>query len=107
MNPERKYVIVSNEHDRWPRGALLFWGRLTDDEKERSFGGYTTKWDKCEKYTREELEKWRGSLFLYYPFFDELEIQNDRDFRRHSEVLCTMEDLESLGYSLWNVMCLA
>lgn len=44
MNPERKYVIVSNEHDSWPRGALLFWGRRTEDEEKRSFGGYTTRW---------------------------------------------------------------
>lgn len=107
MNPERKYVIVSNGHDSWPKGALLFWGRLTEDEKERSFGGYTTRWDKCEKYTREELEKWRGNMVLNYPFFDELGISNAWEFYMHSEVLCTMEDLESLGYSLWNVVCRA
>ena len=108
MNPERKYVIVANEHDSWPRGALLFWGRLTQDDEKRSYGGYTTRWDRCEKYTREELEVWRGDHFrVHYPFFDELNITSDYDFRKYEEVLCTLEDLEKLGYSLWNVVCRA
>ena len=107
MNPDRKYVIVSNEHKSWPTGALLFWGRITEDGEKRSFGGYTTRWDKCEKYTREELEKWRGSLREHYPFFDELDIPHDFAFRKHAEVLCTLEDLEKIGYSLWSVVCRA
>lgn len=107
MKTERNFVIVSNEHDSWPRGALLFWGRLTADDEKRSYGGYTTRWDKCEKYTREELTKWRGGLVKEYPFFDELNIRSDYDFRKHAEVLCTLADLEKLGYSLWSVVCRA
>lgn len=105
MNQERKYVIVSNEHKSWPAGALLFWGRHTEDGEKRSFGGYTTRWDKCEKYTREELMQYRGGMVKEYPFFDELNITSDYDFRKHNEVLCTMEELEKIGYALWNVVC--
>lgn len=104
IDANRKYVIVSNEHTGWPRGALLFWGRLTDDCEKRSFGGYTTRWDKCERYTREELEEYRKGSEQHYPFFDELNL-NARPFLACSEVLCTLEELESIGYSVWTVIC--
>lgn len=105
--PERKYVIVATEHPTWPAGALLFWGHHTGDNEERSFGGYTTRWDKCEKYTREELIRWRGGAKEHYPFFDELDITCPLDFLKHEEVLCTLEELEKIGYSLWQVVCRA
>lgn len=101
---DRKYVIVSNEHSTWPNGALLFWGRRTEDGQERSFGGYTTRFDQCELYTREEIEKWRGELKAQYPFFDEIQPMSPRDLLKHDEVVCTLEDLQTLGYSLWNVV---
>lgn len=103
----RKYVIVCNEHRSWPTGTLLFWGEHTEDNQKRSFGGYTTRWDKCEKYTREELEKWRGAAKEHYPFFDEINPTSYNDFRKHNEVLCTMEELESIGFKLWSVVCMA
>lgn len=101
---DRKYVIVSNEHSSWPNGALLFWGHYTEDDHERSFGGYTTRFDKCERYTRDEIEKWRGGLKAEYPFFDEIRPASSHDFKKHDEVVCTLEELESLGWSLWNVV---
>lgn len=104
---ERKYVIVSNEHDAWPNGALLFWGRRTEDDQERSFGGYTTNFYQCERYTREEIEKWRGVRKAQYPFFDEVQPISRRSFKQYSEVICTLEDLESLGWKLWNVVMVA
>lgn len=104
MTKDRKYVIVSNEHSAWPNGALLFWGRRTEDSQKRSFGGYTTRFDQCELYTREEIEEWRGGLKAQYPFFDEIQPLSLSDFLKHNEVVCTLEDLKTLGYSLWNVV---
>lgn len=101
---DRKYVIVSNEHPAWPKGALLFWGRHTEDDQQRSFGGYTTRFDQCEKYTRAEIEQWRGSHRAEYPFFDEISPTCPHDFMKHNEVVCTLEELNSLGWSLWNVV---
>lgn len=101
----RNYVIVANKHRTWPSGSLLFWGRHTEDCEKRSFGGYTSRFDQCEKYTREELEKWRGSMKTQYPFFDELKITSPGDLYGHDEVLCTLEDLQSIGFSVWQVVC--
>lgn len=97
-------MIVSNEYSAYPNGALLFWGRRTEDGQKRSFGGYTTSFDQCELYTREEIEEWRDDLKAQYPFFDEICPTSPSDFRKHNEVVCTLEDLKTLGYSLWNVV---
>lgn len=102
---ERNYVIVSNEHRSWPSGSLLFWGHLTEPDEKRSFGGYTSRWDKCERYTRKELELFRGDLKKQYPFFDEIKPECMHDFKKHDEVLCTLEELESIGYKVWTVVC--
>ena len=75
----RKYVIVCNEHKAMLKDTLLFWGSLTDDNEERSFSGYTCQIDKCERYTRQELEEWRGNLKKEYPFFDELKKATDAE----------------------------
>lgn len=93
INSERKYVIVCNEHKAMLKDTLLFWGSLTDDNAKRSFGGYTCQIDKCERYTRQELEEWRGDLKKEYPFFDEL--KNATDFFRSDEVLISIDDLKN------------
>lgn len=41
---------------KWSRGQLIFWGRLTDDDEERSFGGYTNDSSQCERYSLQELK---------------------------------------------------
>lgn len=97
-----EYVIVCNEHKAILPGALLFWGRRTEDDEERSFGGYTCDIEKCERYTRAELEAWRGGLTEEYPFFDEIE---RKDFYKKNEVLITLQQLEAIGFSRWTVMC--
>lgn len=104
VNSERKYVIVCNEHKAIIKDALLFWGSLTDDSTgKRSFGGYTCQIDKCERYTRKELEKFRGDLKKEYPFFDELE--KAIDFFKKDEVLISIEDLkEKMGYREFKIM---
>lgn len=102
---DRNYVIVANRHRAWPGGSLLFWGRHTEDHEERSFGGYTSRYDQCEKYTRSELMEWRKGDKKNYPFFDELDISSPGEFGYYSEVLCTLEQLESIGFSVWTVVC--
>ena len=101
----RNYVIVANRHRTWPGGSLLFWGRHTEDHEERSFGGYTSRFNQCEKYTRAELEKWRKGDKKHYPFFDELDIGSPAEFGEYDEVLCTLEQLQSIGFSVWTVVC--
>lgn len=63
---EREYVIVSPKHSNYPfPGALVFWGGITTDDEERSFGGYTFNLDKCERYTLKEITDERSDLHLY------------------------------------------
>ena len=97
----RDYMIVCNEHKALIPGTLLFWGELTGDGAPRSFGGYTCRVDRCERYTRDELETWRGDLKKEYPFFDEI---NPTTFQRHGEGLATLEELQSIGYRFFSVM---
>lgn len=58
---ERIWVLASNKHR--DNNLLQFWGKHTLDEDERSYGGYFTNFDKCEKYTTEEKEKGFGREF--------------------------------------------
>lgn len=102
---ERKYVIVCNEHESWPSCALLFWGHRTEDAEARSFGGYTSRFDKCEHYTRDEINRWRRGAVQHYPFFDEIKPSCPHDFRKYNEVVCTLEELESIGFTVWTVIC--
>ena len=55
----RVYVIISAKHMANDRGRLIFWGSdgATKTDSKRSFGGYTCDFSKCERYTREEIEK--------------------------------------------------
>lgn len=58
MSKEREYVIVCNEHKGLFAGCLLFWGERTADGEKRSFGGYTSNLDACERYTLEEVQEY-------------------------------------------------
>lgn len=59
--------------------------------------------DLCERYTRDELEKWRGNLKEEYPFFDELKAKSD--FYRQDEILIRIWELEYiLGYRKYTVL---
>ncbi len=90
---ERDYVILSLEHST--SEYLIFWGRYSQRWEARSFGGYTRDLNKCEWYTREELEKYRGECKEHYPFFDEIDPKN---FWNQEEVLLTLDELKSLGF---------
>ena len=61
---EREYVIVSNRHKSMFPGCILFWGHHTEDDEKRSFGGYTSGLDKCERYSLEDIKN-KG---LEFPF---------------------------------------
>lgn len=84
---DREYIIVCNEHKGIFPGALLFWGHKTEDNEERSFGGYTSDIDKCEMYTLREIEE-KKYLFPVYekgmPFYD---------FKKLNDVIIKKEDL--------------
>ena len=103
VSEDRQYVIVCREHKALLSPALLFWGSLTDDDAKRSYSGYTMDIDKCERYTRDELEKWRGNLKEEYPFFDELKTKSN--FYRQDEILIRIWELEYiLGYRKYTVL---
>lgn len=53
MKTDRKYVLVSAKRTK---ETLVFWGRLTKDEDERSFGGYTSDLNSCERYSLDEVK---------------------------------------------------
>jgi hypothetical protein len=98
---ERNYVIVCNEHKPIFPGVLLFWGKLTPDDAKRSYAGYTCQFDKCERYTREELNTFRGNLKKQYPFYDEIKSVT---FFKHDEVLISIEELKKFGFREFHVM---
>ena len=103
VSEDRQYVIVCRRHKALLSPALLFWGSLTDDDAKRSYGGYTMYINKCERYTRDELEKWRGNLKEEYLFFDELKAKSD--FYRQDEILIRIWELEHiLGYRKYTVL---
>jgi len=60
----REYVIASNKHRR--DDYLEFWGRHTQNEQTRDFGGYYKDFGDCESYTLEEIKE-KG---YDYPVFD-------------------------------------
>lgn len=102
VSEDRQYVIVCREHKALLSPALLFWGSLTDDDAKRSYGGYTMDIDKCERYTRDELEKWRGNLKEEYPFFDELKAKSD--FDRQDEIHIS-GCVDCVGFWCGNCIC--
>lgn len=92
VSPEREYVIVCNEHSGIWSGCVLFWGSLTDDGAERrSFGGYTTGVDLCERYTLEEARSFSQDFVLYEPGM------SYQEFRSHRDVIIKPEQLAGLG----------
>jgi len=103
ISEDRKYVIVSNSHKAIIRNVLLFWGILTADDAARSYAGYTCCFDKCEKYTKEELENFHKGCEKELPFFEELEKKSD--FFKKSDVLISVDDLKKeLHYQKFLVM---
>lgn len=95
---QRDYVIVCNEHRGYIPGVLLFWGGFTEDGAEkRSFGGYTSDLDRCERYTLEEV-KHSG---YHFPVYDER--MTRASFKRHRDVAIKISQLSELGYAIKKV----
>lgn len=88
---ERDYVIVCTRHRCIP-GTLLFWGSYTEDEKERSFGGYTSDFNACEKYTKEEGE----NSGYNFPFYGTRQC-NKSNWRKKEDFYIRIDQLEELG----------
>lgn len=80
ISEERKYVLVSK---KWSKNNLVFWGNVTKDEDERSFGGYTDDLNHCERYTLKEVER-----FLK---FEHLEFMSNKN--KDETYYATVEEL--------------
>lgn len=50
---DRKYLLMTAKHSS--KEQPLFWGRRTEDNERRSFGGYTSDPERAELYTAEEI----------------------------------------------------
>lgn len=86
MNINREYIIVCNEHKAMFPGCLLFWGHRTQDEETRSFGGYTSDINKCERYTAEELY----NCGYKFPIYNG---ENEIDFKKIDDVIIKIDEL--------------
>lgn len=88
---DRNYVVVCNRYSGIG-GSLLFWGTKTEDNSERSFGGYTSDFNNCEKYTLEEIED-SGYKFPVYG----KDVNHD-NFRTVEDFAIEIKRLERLGH---------
>lgn len=88
---ERNYVIVCNRHSGID-GSLLFWGNKTKDNQKRSFGGYTSDFNNCEKYTLEDIEK----SDCKFPVYGK-ELHHD-NWREAEDFIIEISRLKALGY---------
>lgn len=96
----REYVIVCNRHRKnWDE--LLFWGKYTRYDEKRSFGGYTSNIDKCERYTLDEIKAWNGYDPEHFVTFDEIDPEK---FNEYLDVVCTVPQLESIGFKRFTTM---
>lgn len=99
INPSRRYVIVSNAHSGAWAGCVLFWGHITEDDEERSFGGYTCDVDAAERYSPQDLESgnWHFEIF-------NKDTMTVNDFLERRDIAVLPEELEQLGYKPIRVM---
>lgn len=96
----RDYVIVCNRHrKKWE--DLLFWGKYTNFEEKRRFGGYTSDLNKCERYTLTEIKTWRGYSSEHYIMFEDID---PAKFYDYPDIICTISQLESIGFQKATIM---
>jgi|SRR6185312_1028182 len=91
ISKDRCYVLLSIKWTR--KGTLMFWGTISEDDNERSFGGYTDDINACERYTFEEARNERHS---HYEYNDETldQLMNDN---RDGTWIIHINDLGNLG----------
>ena len=97
ISRDRKYVIVCNKSSGMWAGCMLFWGQLTRDDEKRSFGGYTTDVDKCERYTMEEIAGFSPAFAVWKPGM------SYKEFRECQDVVIEPETLPQLGLKTMRV----
>lgn len=91
ISKERCYVLLSV---KWTRqGSLMFWGSLTEDDKKRSFGGYTDDINACEKYTYEEVA---SRAWDFHKYNDE-RLNELKQIDSDGTWIVHIEDLSKLG----------
>lgn len=91
VNDERCYVLLSI---KWcTEGTLVFWGRRTLDDKERSFGGYTNDINACERYTFDEARNERHTHHKY----NEGTLEELMNIERSGTWIVHIDDLDKLG----------
>lgn len=88
---DRNYVVVCNEH-KGIAGSLLFWGSKTEDNQKRSFGGYTSNFNECEKYTLDEID----NSDYRFPVYGR-DINHD-NFKKVEDFAIEIKRLERLGH---------
>ena len=88
----RNYVVICNRH-KGIAGSLLFWGEYTEDDKERSFGGYTSNINQCEKYTFEELQARKDYNFPVYKGNSK-----EKEWRKFDDFIIRIDQLKELGF---------
>lgn len=91
INDERRYVLLSV---KWCRnGTLVFWGKRTADEEERSFGGYTNDLNQCERYTYDES---RSERHTHHEYKGE-SLEELMNIDRSGTWIVNIDDLDKLG----------
>ena len=91
ISDKRLYVLVSV---KWTRDSLVFWGRLSKDEEQRSYGGYTDDFSSCERYTLEEL-KTEANSDLHDYYSEPLSVLRKMD--REGTWIVHVDDLHNIG----------
>ena len=109
ISRKREYVIVCNRHTSLIKGTLLFWGELTPDNKERSFSGYTCDFNKCERYTEDEIRNHSAANPDWIAFFDDLPSTRKStsklsQLRKYDDVAISVNKLKELGFKEYTVM---
>ena len=87
---KRQYVIVCNKHNAIFGGALLFWGHRTNDNENRSFGGYTSDFSNCELYTLEEIE----NKHYHFPIYNDT--MDYKEFKSYDDIIIKVDDLKNI-----------
>lgn len=86
---KREYVIISSIYDSlYGKDILLFWGKRTKDDEERSFVGYESDINKCEIYTEDEI---KNSQFKFKKW------DKRKNYKKMGDFYIKISQLKELG----------
>lgn len=94
LDMRRDYVVVCMRHKGLIRDALLFWGAKTEDDDCRSTSGYTVDIDRCERFTRMEVES-EG--------FNIVDVC-EKGIPKHGDFAVRVKDLLSFGFKEYRII---